>query len=267
MIVSKELLSKLKDFDLNSYEVKLWVALLSRGVATAGELSDIANVPRSRTYDVLESLEKKGFIIVKIGKPIKYLAIEPDKVIEVMKKSILRDANDRTQIVEKLKKSSVLEELQLLHTQGIEHVDSADLTGSIKGKQHIYTHLEATILDAEKEVCILTTTQGFMHKIETLKPVLEKVAKRGVKIKIATQVTDECKSHIENLKDVAVVKHTDIIGRFIVVDQQQIIFMMMDDAQVHPTYDTGIWINTPFFAKTMQDLFDLAWLEMKVVAK
>ena len=56
---------------LNLYEVKIWTALLSRGVSTAGELSDIANVPRSRTYDVLESLEKKGFIIMKLGKPIK----------------------------------------------------------------------------------------------------------------------------------------------------------------------------------------------------
>ena len=61
MIVKDELLSNLRRyFDLNLYEVKLWAALLSRGVSTAGELSDIADVPRSRSYDVLESLEKKG---------------------------------------------------------------------------------------------------------------------------------------------------------------------------------------------------------------
>jgi len=66
MIVGKEFLTKLKDFGINSYEAKIWTALLSRGVSTAGELSDIANVPRSRSYDVLESLEKKGFVIMKI---------------------------------------------------------------------------------------------------------------------------------------------------------------------------------------------------------
>ena len=54
MIVKEEMLSKLRrHFDLNLYEVKLWAALLSRGVSTAGELSDIADVPRSRSYDVL----------------------------------------------------------------------------------------------------------------------------------------------------------------------------------------------------------------------
>ena len=56
---------QLRNLGLNSYEVKIWTALLSRGVSTAGELSGIANVPRSRSYDVLESLEKKGFVKTK----------------------------------------------------------------------------------------------------------------------------------------------------------------------------------------------------------
>jgi len=57
--VNEEFLKKLRSsFDLNIYEVKVWTALLSRGVAAAGELADISGVPRSRSYDVLESLEK-----------------------------------------------------------------------------------------------------------------------------------------------------------------------------------------------------------------
>ena len=76
MIVKDEFLGRLrKIFDLNLYEVKVWTALLSRGVSTAGELSNISDVPRSRTYDILESLEKKGFIVMKLGKPIKYNAV------------------------------------------------------------------------------------------------------------------------------------------------------------------------------------------------
>ena len=65
MIVQNHFIKKLKDFGLNSYEAKIWTALLSRGVSSAGELSDIANVPRSRAYDILESLEKKGFILIE----------------------------------------------------------------------------------------------------------------------------------------------------------------------------------------------------------
>ncbi|HJO01463.1 MAG TPA: helix-turn-helix domain-containing protein, partial [Candidatus Woesearchaeota archaeon] len=80
MINPREMIKKTRSFGLNSYEAKLWAALLSKGVSTAGELSDIANVPRSRSYDVLESLEKKGFVVMKLGKPIKYLAVPPKKV-------------------------------------------------------------------------------------------------------------------------------------------------------------------------------------------
>ena len=93
MIIKDDVLSRLRRyFDLNLYEVKIWTALLSRGTSTAGELSDIANVPRSRSYDVLESLEKKGFVVVKLGKPIKYLAVDPNEVVERVKKNIKQHA-------------------------------------------------------------------------------------------------------------------------------------------------------------------------------
>src|SRR3989338_1344016 len=96
MIVKEDFLNKLRNlFGLNLYEVRIWTALLSRGVSTAGELSDIGNVPRSRAYDVLESLEKKGFVVMKLGKPIKYIAVEPVEVVERVKKFLVEHANDR----------------------------------------------------------------------------------------------------------------------------------------------------------------------------
>src|SRR3989337_2964660 len=112
MIVKEEFLSKLRRyFSLNLYEVKIWTALLSRGVSTAGELSDIANVPRSRSYDVLESLEKKGFIVMKFGKPIKYLAVSPEEVVERVKKNMRFDADTKIKRLAELKGTDVLEEL------------------------------------------------------------------------------------------------------------------------------------------------------------
>ena len=41
--------------------------------------------------------------------------------------------------------------------------------------------------------------------------------------------------------------------------------MILDDKEVHPTYDVGIWVNTPFFASAVDNLFDLAWKGMKKV--
>ena len=85
---------QLKNLGLNSYEVKLWVALLSRGTSTAGELSDISGVPKSRSYDVLKSLEEKGFVAARPGKPIRYFAISPQEVVERVKQRIQFEADN-----------------------------------------------------------------------------------------------------------------------------------------------------------------------------
>ena len=34
---------------------------------------------------------------------------------------------------------------------------------------------------------------------------------------------------------------------------------------LHPTYDIGIWVNTPFFAAALEELFELAWKSLKTV--
>jgi sugar-specific transcriptional regulator TrmB len=96
MIIRQELVKRIKEyFDLNIYETKVWLALLSKGLASAGEVAELSEVPRSRTYDVLESLEKRGFAIAKIGKPVKYLAVKPTEVIEKMKSNLMQDAQER----------------------------------------------------------------------------------------------------------------------------------------------------------------------------
>ena len=264
MIIKEEFLSKLRQyFGLNLYEVKIWTALLSRGVSTAGELSDIADVPRSRSYDVLESLEKQGFVIVKIGKPIKYIAVDPLEVVERVKKNFDKDAKERIARLEDLKQTDVIQELNSLHTQGVELVEPSDLSGSVRGRHNIYSHLELTISNAEKTVTILTTPQGLIRKVEGLKPILEKLKQRGVVTRIAAPLTKDCESAVKDLESVAEIRHTDkILGRFTVVDGEEIVFMVMDDSAVHPSYDVGIWVNTPFFSQALENLFELAWNEM-----
>ena len=265
MLVQKQFLIKLKDFGLNTYESKLWTALLSRGVSTAGELSDIANVPRSRSYDVLESLEKKGFIIMKIGKPIKYMAVPPSEVIERVKRRITESADEQTKILEGLKSSEILTELNALHNQGVDLIEPSDMSGSLKGRSSIYNHMETMIKGAKKSVAIMTTTQGLIRKYEHMKSAMKKAKERGVKIRIAAPLSKETESIIEDLKNIAEIKHVDSVkSRFCVIDEKEIAFMVSDDKDIHPTYDVGIWVNTGFFASSLQKFFDNEWQKSKM---
>ncbi len=269
MIVKEEFLNKLRRyFSLNLYEVKIWAALLSRGVSTAGELSDIANVPRSRSYDVLESLEKKGFVVMKLGKPIKYIAVPPTEVLERVKKNMRQEAEDKVGLLNELKDTELLQELNTLHSKGVDLIEPAELSGSLRGRHNLYNHLELTIRNAEESVILLTTTPGFIRKVEGLKSTFEELNKRGVEIKIAAPITEEAMSSVKDLENVAEIRHTDIhLGRFCIVDGKELIFMVMNDQDVHPTYDVGVWVNTPFFANSLKQLFELAWLDMEDVGK
>jgi len=264
MIVKEEFLSKLRTyFSLNLYEVKIWTALLSRGVSTAGELSDIANVPRSRSYDVLESLEKKGFVVMKFGKPIKYLAVAPQEVVERVKKNMKSEADRKIKRLDELKETEVIDELKSLHTQGLELIEPTDLSGSLRGRHNLYNHLDMMMKNAQQSVVLMTTSQGLLRKIEGLKPTMEKLKKKGVKIRIAAPITKECKNALKELGDLAEVRHTDTKARFCIVDGKDLTFMVLDDKEVHPTYDVGIWVTTPFFASALQNFFDLSWKSMK----
>jgi sugar-specific transcriptional regulator TrmB len=267
MIVKDEFLSRLrKIFDLNLYEVKVWTALLSRGTSTAGELSNISDVPRSRTYDILESLDKKGFIVMKLGKPIKFVALKPEEVIERVKRNLVKDAQDKTKRLETMKGDEVLEELNTLFTDGVKFVEPADLSGSLRGRQNLYNHLDMMVRNAEKTITIITTKEGLNRKIEALMPSLEKCKKRGVKVRIAAPVDSNNIKVARDLKKVAEIKNLEKMkARFIIIDSNQIMFMLLDDEKFHPNYDTGVWINTEFFAQALEQLFELAWKDMKAV--
>jgi sugar-specific transcriptional regulator TrmB len=261
MIVKEEFLNKLRHyFGLNLYEVKIWTALLSRGISSAGELADISDVPRSRAYDVLESLEKKGFIVINLGKPIKYLAVDPNEVVTRVKRSIKQVADKRVEKLVNLNNTSLLNELNSLHTQGIEFVEPTDLSGAIRGRHNIYSHLEMMVKNAEKSVTIVTTSKGVLRKVEALSPIMNKLAKKGVKIKIAAPINEDTKSIIAETKGFAEVRNLEgVNARFCIIDGKELMFMIMDDSNVHPSYDIGIWVNTPYFSEALEGLFNITW--------
>ena len=86
--VQRKVLEGLRGIGLNLYERNLYTALLIKKVATASELSELSRVPRARAYDVLESLEQKGFVIVQHGSPFKYVAVEPIDAFENLKGNV-----------------------------------------------------------------------------------------------------------------------------------------------------------------------------------
>lgn len=106
----------------------------------------------------------------------------------------------------------------------------------------------------------MTTEQGFLRKVEGLRLTLEKAKKRGVRVRISAPLTKVNKKVAESLKNVAEVKHNEKINcRFVTVDSSDMVFMTLNDKDVHPSYDLGVWVKTPYFTTAMDSLFDHVW--------
>jgi sugar-specific transcriptional regulator TrmB len=264
-INNQEIISELRNkFSLNLYEVKIWMALLSKGVSTAGELSDAASVPRSRTYDVLEGLEKKGFVIMKLSKPIKYLAVSPENVIDNYKKTILNKAEKKARNIEKLKTSPIIKELNQLHNNGVKFIEPTEMSGVIKGRNNIYNHMNNLIKNSKESVIISTSINGFVRKMKSFKEELSSAKNRGVDVKIITDFNDDTGKYLNSIgDDFGSLKRNKDLSRFLIVDNKDVLFLLVNDEAVHPKYDVGLWVNSEVFGQSLNKMFNYMWEGLK----
>ena len=260
MIIKQELLRRIRDnFDLNIYETKVWLALLSKGIATAGEIAEISNVPRSRTYDVLKSIERKGFAIEKIGKPIKYVVVKPANILEKLKGDFLKEAKEKAGMLTELKETDDYQQIELLYKQGAEPIKTEDISGTFKGKHNIYSQLREMMSKASKNVILATDLDALKEKIKILRPIFENLKRKGIRLKIVVNGdSEEIKEMAKEIK--ADIRKTDLDARFCIIDNSELMFMITPSNHEN---DTGVWIKSEYFASALGNLFNLAWNERK----
>ena len=255
MLVKQNLISKIKDlFDLNIYETKVWLALLGKGVASAGEVASISGVPRSRAYDVLENLEKRGFAIVKIGKPIKYLGIKPKVILEKLKNNVKEDAKEKIIELSKIKDTNEFVRLEELYNLGIDPVKKEDISAALKGKSNISNYLREILQNAKEEVIICTNVEEMISKAKLFKQTFEILEKSDIKIRVALSGDDKLIKEATIRLGIKAQK-IDINAKFFIIDRKEILFYLSKDEKDE---DIAIWLNSDFFSKAFSSLFEMA---------
>src|SRR3989304_4420201 len=190
VLVSNKTMDALKGIGLNLYERRLWVALLSRGTSSAGELSEIANVPRSRTYDILQSLAEKGFVVVQTSKPIRYVATAPAEALERAKKKMEENIRETQERIDELKESPAMRELSEVFSKGLKLISPEEMTGALRGKYSLSQQMHSMFRDATNKISIITTPEGLNEIFTNHYDILRKAKERGVNIKIATTANE-----------------------------------------------------------------------------
>lgn len=266
MVASQDTLDALEDIGLNMYERKIYSALLGRGVSTAGELSEMTNVPRSRAYDVLESLAEKGFAVIKSSKPMEYVAIPPNQAIENIKKQHRQELEEKLGKLDGFKESEAVAELEELYDQGLDLVEPAEMSGSLKGKHQIEQHVGTMFQEADDSIKILTSEEGLQDLRDNHYNLLKEAKEQGVNVRLLAPVTEENADVVDDISEFAEVRHLEDKdefeipnGRFAVVDNDALTMSMTHD-EVHNTQETAFWSKSDHMAEeTLSPMFDVLW--------
>lgn len=254
-MITQEIVKKVKDyFELNIYETKVWLALLSKGISSAGEIAEMSGVPRSRTYDVLESLEKQGFAIAKIGKPVKYIAVKPNMIIEKLKRNISYNADERVKTLSNLKETREYQELEELHKSGVAPVKQSDLSGVIRGRLNLYSHIREMLENSEKECMVCMPATELESKSRIFSGLFDRLKKAGVSTLIALRGSDQ---EIKKVADKFRIKpeKIDVQAKFFISDKKQVLFVISGSQEEE---EIGIWLSSEFFSSALAYLFELA---------
>lgn len=266
MVASQDTLDALEDIGLNMYERKIYSALLGRGVSTAGELSEMTNVPRSRAYDVLESLAEKGFAVIKSSKPMEYVAIPPNQAIENIKKQHRQELEEKLGKLDGFKDSEAVAELEELYDQGLDLVEPAEMSGSLKGKHQIEQHVGTMFQEASDSIKILTSEEGLKDLRDNHYNLLKDAKEQGVNVRLLAPITEENADIVDDISEFAEVRHLEDKdefeipnGRFAVVDNDALTMSMTHD-EVHNTQETAFWSKSDHMAEeTLSPMFDVLW--------
>jgi sugar-specific transcriptional regulator TrmB len=138
-----DLVEKLKEIGFNTYEAKVYIALLKKYPATGYEVSKLANIPQSRTYDTLKVLEEKNIVVSTNTKPVTYTPIKPKQLTSKVQKKI----NSTINILDK-------------HLPDVKE-DYNEPIITITGKQNIQDKIIEVIQSAKREIYMEIWAQDF----------------------------------------------------------------------------------------------------------
>jgi len=157
-----KIIESLKELGFNTYESKVYLALLKKYPATGYEISQIADIPQSRAYDTLKALEKEKIVVASNSKPVTYTPIKPTELTQRFKRKV-------NSTLEFLNKS--LPNVKEDYTEPIL---------SISGSANIREKVAEIIKNSKKEIYMEIWSQDFKF----IELYLRDAYDRGVEVKI-----------------------------------------------------------------------------------
>jgi sugar-specific transcriptional regulator TrmB len=243
---------------LTDYEANTYLALAFMISGTATEISMGSKVPRSRIYEILKGMARKGFVEIERGRPLKYTIIPPTEVFQRNKKKLIEDIEE-----------AELELTTIYETQ-ISKIPAP--IWLIHGQEKIIKK-ELEIIGRAKEKINIRAGFMFNGEIKQVKEKINQAARRGIVTKIMaapyTIVDDEKVNIAEKLEGIQAEFRIYKIPfvKMIVRDGKEMMLILSkfsgDDKRVVNQSAIGVWNQYKEIAQNYMNLFEIQWKENK----
>jgi sugar-specific transcriptional regulator TrmB len=250
-------LDPLVDLGLTRYEASAYLALIRRNRATGAEVARLAELPRQRIYDVLDSLAARGLATVQPGRPARFTARPPQEAVELL----LREHRQRLERLEH-DAARTAEELHPAYEAGRDEDDPLRFVELLREPLAIgrrFAELQAT---TEREILVFSKPPFAVDPAENLAGL--ELLGRGVEARGVYE-----RSLYDDERQVDAVAHFVEAGerarvvdrlplKLVVIDERVALFTMEDPVAGTPGL-TIMVVEHPALARLLKLAFERVW--------
>jgi len=244
--MSEKTKTLLRKVGLTDYEADAYLLLLEKGTLTAKQISYGAQIPYSKVYQVLNSLEKKSWIESTRKRPSRYFPKSPETALKTAKAAF---ENEWLQI-EKTLADELLPIYEKLKTR--EKYDVWILKGSL----NIFSKFKEMTKKCKQEMLIalpFVKEEFLMDFYQLLQSFVgEKVQIRFMMLKGLSENVYKMLSKIGEVRC-----RTKMFGGGAISDSSEVLLLFSDErGEV-----SAIWSDHPGLAALAKDYFNYLWKE------
>ena len=241
----------MESLGLTSYEIKVYLSLLQMGSMTASDISKRSGVPYSKIYEVLNSLEDKGWLESDSSRPQKFFPKSPLSALEAMRMRIENDIKDNENLV-------VSELMPMYEKSGIREKPEIWV---VRGIYNIAAKVSEIIQTCQKEL-LIALPQVAEDIAKPVQPMLRMLKERGVKIIVlaSEETNPETVRALSRIADVKL--KNNMFGGGVIGDSRQVMILLGEGRLEKGNYDPiAIWADHTGLAGFAKDYFHYLWVD------
>lgn len=174
----------LQQLGLKEYEARSFVALSRVPLGTAKDVSEIAEVPRTRVYDAIRVLETKGLVEVQHSNPQQFRAVPIDEATRTLREEYESRTDLLQETLRGIEPTIVDDETEVTHE-----------VWALSGEAAITNRTRQLIDESERELVFVIARDAVVT--EQLVDHLRAAQGRGVDVVIGTE-SDELRGLVQD---------------------------------------------------------------------